>query len=264
MAGSIGRQQFFSFFLFFVTLSGWAETHEVQLLSGPFRFEPNDLTIKAGDTVRWVNNDMFHSVDADDGSFARPAASPPWTFEETFGEVGEILYYCDVHSSPGANINQFMNGRLTVEPAGVSFEINQGIAASWFNESTSGQGFLIDVRPLDQFMFVAWFTFDLVSPKVGAADQRWFVASGNYQGAIADLQLFSVSGGSFAEAPSTLTEAVGTLGLAFSDCENGLADYDLPAEGLQGQIAITRAVPGTGELCQSLAAPAQSAVGAND
>ena len=257
-----------SLVLLFAAMGVWAETHEVQLLNGPFRFEPNDLTIQAGDTVRWINNSGFHSVDADDDTFARPAGSSPWTFEENFGEPGEVLYYCNVHSAAGMDINQFMNGRLTVEPTGApdpGFEINQGIAASWFNASTSGQGFLIDVRPLDQFMFVAWFTFDLASAKVGATDQRWFVASGNYQGDTADLQVFSVSGGSFAETPATMSEAVGTLGLAFSDCENGLVDYDLPTDGLQGQIAITRAVPGTGDLCQTLAAPAgQQGVGLND
>ena len=57
-----------SLVLLFTAMGVWAETHEVQLLSGPFRFEPNDLTIQAGDSVRWINNNSFHSVDADDGS----------------------------------------------------------------------------------------------------------------------------------------------------------------------------------------------------
>jgi hypothetical protein len=61
----------------------------------------------------------------------------------------------------------------------VAVNRNQGIAASWFNQATSGLGFLIDIRPLDQFIFVVWFTFDLASVKVGAVDQRWFVASAN-------------------------------------------------------------------------------------
>ena len=185
-----------------------------ETLAGLATHEPNDLTIKSGDSDRRINNSDFHSVEAND------------------------------------------TGWHGVETAGAGFEINQGISASWFDASNPGQGFLMEVRPLDQFIFVAWFTFDLASTKVGAVGQRWLIASGHYQEGTADLRLFSVSGGSFVETPSTMTEEVGALSLEFSDCENGLVDYDLIAEGLQGQIVITRAVLDNTALCETLAAPA--------
>ena len=137
---------------------------------------------------------------------------------------------------------------------GGDFVINQGISASWFNASTSGQGFLFDVEPVSQFMFVAWFTFDDTVAKVGSPDNRWLVASGNYAGDTATLQLFKVSGGLFNDPRTVEQVSNGTLTISFSDCENGLVDYDLPDDGLMGQIEIVRAVPGTQTLCQSLLA----------
>jgi hypothetical protein len=144
-----------------------------------------------------------------------------------------------------------------IQPAG-SFEINQGISASWFNSNTPGQGFLFDVDPITQFIFIAWFTFeDANGNKLGAAEQRWLVASGNYSGNIADLALFSISGGLFDDPQGVTATESGSITLAFSDCENGIVEYDIPGDGLSGQIAIVRALPGTEQLCNTLATSKQ-------
>ena len=140
-----------------------------------------------------------------------------------------------------------------VKPAGGGFEINQGISGSWFNPSTSGQGFLFDVDPVTNFIFMAWFTFESgANAKVGAPEQRWLVAQGNYTGNLADLVLFAISGGLFDDPQGIVPAEVGSVTLVFPDCENGIVEYDFPDEGLTGQIEIVRAVPGTQNLCQSL------------
>ncbi len=92
-------------------------THDVTV--GNNFFSPNDLTIQVGDTVRWNNasGGPSHDVTADDFSFASVTA-PGFTFTRTFNTAAEILYHCTVHSSPGRNINQFMNGRITVQGGG--------------------------------------------------------------------------------------------------------------------------------------------------
>ena len=50
-----------------------AVTHNVSVRNN--FFEPNDLTIEVGDTVRWTNNSGFHDVTADDGSWASETSS---------------------------------------------------------------------------------------------------------------------------------------------------------------------------------------------
>ncbi len=100
-------------------LAAIAATFDVSVVDN--RFTPNDITIDVGDTVRWTNSSggNAHDVTADDFSFASITASS-FTFSRTFTSVDEILYHCTVHSSPGANRDNRMNGRvLVVESAQV-------------------------------------------------------------------------------------------------------------------------------------------------
>lgn len=137
---------------------------------------------------------------------------------------------------------------------GSSFAINQGISGSWFEPATSGQGFLIDVDPTIDFIFVAWFTYnDSENVKaIGSSDQRWFSASGNYSGNGATLPLFVSSGGVFDDPQSTTTTQDGTINVSFSDCESGTIQYNITSAGLTGTIPIQRALPGTAMLCEAL------------
>ncbi len=156
-----------------------AETHRVSVRSK--FFEPNDLVIQAGDTVVWTDprqppdsdcdsygdcaSVVLHTVTADDQSFSSGRPDDDWSFQQTFDETGEILYHCEVHSSPGKDINNFMNGRITVQgdEEGV-FLINSAISDAWFFPDTSGQGFFIIVWEDSKLVFLAWFTYDTERP----------------------------------------------------------------------------------------------------
>jgi plastocyanin len=236
-----------------------AATIDVQVVN--FRYVPNDITIQAGDTVRWTNQGGLHNVRADDGSFGNNASNDAWVFSRTFNTPGEVRYHCQIHSGPGQDINQAMNGRITVDPAGTSFAINQGIAGAWFNSATGGQGFMMEVRPSDRFFFVAWFTFDdddspgaPAGAKLGDSDQIWLTAQGNYDGATAQIPIFNTVGGRFNNNRPTTTTQVGTMTVSFTSCTAGTVTYSLPGDSLQGVIPIQRVVPGTEALCQTLAA----------
>lgn len=104
----------FPLLFLFVPGPGWAATHDVQVRNN--FYSPNNITIEVGDTVRWTNNAGFHDVTADDNSFSSPTSNG-WVYSRTFMSVGEILYYCSVHSSPGQNISNNMNGRINVVQA---------------------------------------------------------------------------------------------------------------------------------------------------
>jgi plastocyanin len=78
-------------------------------------FTPNMLTITVGDTVRWINEQGFHNVVADDNSFTSGApSSDPWVYEFVFTTVGVNPYYCEVHGGTGG---VGMSGVITVENA---------------------------------------------------------------------------------------------------------------------------------------------------
>jgi plastocyanin len=94
-------------------------THEVQVGPG-LSFNPKNLNIQVGDTVRWTNAGGFHNVVAsgpggfrcangcdDTGGNGNPSAAS-WSFQRTFTQAGAIHYSCEVHSGSG------MTGDITV------------------------------------------------------------------------------------------------------------------------------------------------------
>ena len=93
--------------------------------SGLLVFEPANLTVKAGDTVTWVNNKMApHNVIFDDSSIpggkdlatkvshSQLTFAPGESYATTFTAdmpAGEYTYYCAPHRGAG------MVGKITVE-----------------------------------------------------------------------------------------------------------------------------------------------------
>lgn len=101
-------------------------------MSEGHRFEPQELTVSAGDTVTWTNDsseahtvtayddelpqgaDYFASGGASDEDQARDEVAdglidPDATFEVTFDEPGTYRYFCIPHESQG------MVGTIVVE-----------------------------------------------------------------------------------------------------------------------------------------------------
>ncbi|NJK47087.1 plastocyanin [Candidatus Gracilibacteria bacterium] len=91
-----------------------AETYTVKMGadSGMLQFDPPTVTIKAGDTVKWVNNKLApHNVMFDGSKMDSAVAtkishknlvfSPGESFETTFSEPGEYSYYCEPHRGAG-------------------------------------------------------------------------------------------------------------------------------------------------------------------
>jgi plastocyanin len=80
-----------------------------------FIFRPDPVTVPAGTTVTWIQNDSTtHTVtsgtreDGPDGMFdANLAKGEEFTF--TFDEAGTYDYFCTLHSGPG------MTGQVIVE-----------------------------------------------------------------------------------------------------------------------------------------------------
>jgi len=82
-----------------------AETYTVSMKSTAF--QPKELTISAGDTVTWINNDpMLHNVDL--GSLGKsPDMRKGETYSMTFDKPGTYDYECNIH--PG------MTGKIIVK-----------------------------------------------------------------------------------------------------------------------------------------------------
>lgn len=70
-----------------------------------FAFSPADLTISAGTTVTFTNNDnATHTATADDGSFDCGPISNGQSFSFTFSTAGSFAFHCKIHPSMTAKI----------------------------------------------------------------------------------------------------------------------------------------------------------------
>ena len=106
-----------AFALFAAGVAGGAE---VKLAAGPatvvidnHAFAPAILTIAAGTTVTWKNDDDdSHNVQATDKSFASGALDTDDSYSHAFAQPGEYEYFCTLHS--------YMVGKIVVTPAGKS------------------------------------------------------------------------------------------------------------------------------------------------
>lgn len=68
-------------------------------------FSPTTLTVAVGTTVTWTNNDnMTHTVTANDNSFDSGNLAYGATFSYKFNAAGTFNYHCSYHASMLAKI----------------------------------------------------------------------------------------------------------------------------------------------------------------
>ena len=76
-----------------------------------FAFSPATITVNAGSTVVWTNNDSIqHDITFDGGSIASNVLNHNDTFSHTFPTAGTNHYICSIHP--------FMHGTVIVTGAG--------------------------------------------------------------------------------------------------------------------------------------------------
>ena len=63
-----------------------------------FAYTPTSVTIEAGQTVEWINEDSAqHTATAHDGTFKSPNLNKGDKFSHTFAKAGTYTYYCAFH-----------------------------------------------------------------------------------------------------------------------------------------------------------------------
>ena len=70
-----------------------------------FAFSPNQVTITAGTTVTWVNNNSTpHTATGDGGEFDSGTIDPAGSASITFDTPGTYAYHCSIHPNMTATI----------------------------------------------------------------------------------------------------------------------------------------------------------------
>jgi amicyanin len=97
-----------------VLVAAWpsaaARAAEVSIKIANFTFSPQRLTVKAGTTVTWTNDDDIpHTVNASNQAFKSGALDTDQKFSFTFATPGTYQYFCALHPH--------MTGTIVVEAA---------------------------------------------------------------------------------------------------------------------------------------------------
>ena len=153
----------------------------------------------------------------------------------------------------------FGDGSSAVLETEIPFtNLNAGLNGAWFDPSTDGQGFMVEVYPDLNTLFVAWYTFDTTfadgdeTAVVGEPNHRWLTASGPFSGTSADLTLVLSQGGIFDQDNVVTNSEAGTLSIDFDGCRFAAVNYSLTASGLTGSINLQRVSASNVSLCESL------------
>ena len=123
-------------------------------------------------------------------------------------------------------------------------------SGNWYNSATSGQGFVVEVNPLNGTVFVPWYTYAPAGASAGAAGQRWYTASGAFAAGSRSIPVVirETTRGVFdtPTVPAPTSEIVGSGTLAFQSCSTGTFVYnftDGSSRGMSGIITLTRIGP---------------------
>jgi len=78
------------------------QTHTIAIEG--MRFQPEDLTVRVGDTIVWTNKDVFAHTATAEGTFdsRNIDANGSWRF--TAGAAGNIPYICALHPTMKAMV----------------------------------------------------------------------------------------------------------------------------------------------------------------
>jgi plastocyanin len=70
------------------------------------QFQPATLTVKLGDSIVWVNKDLFpHTATATAGGFDSAQITPGGSWRYRTHKKGEINYVCSLHPTMNAVVN---------------------------------------------------------------------------------------------------------------------------------------------------------------
>jgi plastocyanin len=81
-----------------------------------FAYTPQNVTIAAGATVRWTNNDTYAHTVTSPGNFDSGNLNQGQTFQYTFNTPGTYTYFCAFHSNMTGTITVTGSGGNTATP----------------------------------------------------------------------------------------------------------------------------------------------------
>jgi hypothetical protein len=123
------------------------------------------------------------------------------------------------------------------------------LSGNWYNPSTAGQGFTVEVSPGSSTLFLAWYTYAPAAAGAGAEGQRWYTGQGAFSPGMRSIPFtfYETTGGTFDSVigvPHSVPVGTGTL--IFQSCSGARLDFNFTggsSSGTSGAIALSRIGP---------------------
>ena len=208
-----------------------------------------------GDAISGAANVPLKIYAATGGNFNAPPAI-------TASQVGTAtLSFSDcTHASLSFNFNDGRSGTIaltridsnvTCTSAGDSGTAsNYLLSGAWYDKTTSGQGFVLDVNPKNTLFAASWYTYAPNGSSIGGgASERWYTIQDNAfaPGTVSKggLNIYETTGGVFNSGKVSAGPPVGTATVTFVSCSVLNLSYNFTGgtnAGKSGSIALTRVV----------------------
>ena len=139
---------------------------------------PKTVTIIAGDTVRWINDDVLtHGIWWDGDRYATAAFDSRETYEQTFKTPGTFPYHCnyrDTHAHTGTVVVLASPGAAPVAPAGgAAGPSGGGATAKTHDVSIGSTGFSPSSLTIKAGDSIRWTNKDTSPHSATADDHGW-------------------------------------------------------------------------------------------
>ncbi|HEY1369656.1 MAG TPA: cupredoxin domain-containing protein [Gaiellaceae bacterium] len=123
-----------------------AQTTAVSITKSGFR--PASITLAAGDTITWTNNDNTnHQVVADNGGFSSAVLAPGSSYSHTFDSAGSSAFHDGLHPGLKGSVAVNAKGAISIMRTGfapASANVTAGDNIRWTNHDTTNHQVVAD------------------------------------------------------------------------------------------------------------------------
>jgi hypothetical protein len=196
--------------------------------------------------------------EVDGGNFNAPpalGASAVGNATLQFGDCNEgaLSYtFTDGSGRSGTIPLSRLTANVTCSPAGDNGTppTDYLLSGNWFDPSTSGQGLVFDINPIQSLLFAAWYTFAPDGQQIGGpSSERWYTLQGSFVDGTTQMNGIAIgetTGGVFNDPAFVTTVQVGTADITFQSCNAMTLAYTFTSGtniGKSGTINLIRVGP---------------------
>ena len=140
-----------------------------------------------------------------------------------------VVTAADNYDYNGPDVDVLLAAEILPE---LTLSLDGRFSGSWYNPSTDGQGFSVEVLEQEGTVVAYWYTF------TSTGEQRWFVLQGDIVDGVGEMTIYESTGGVFLQGGPTSLDVWGTGQLTAVDCQH--AELEIESAEVSTTVPLTR------------------------